>query len=109
MKDLETSLTKNGVKVDSLDLGEWDISLGMEKTIFIRNPNTYARADLRGIKNSDERLNVYLPDYINADTTVPVKVRIPGKMFADAIEEEIYFKDIMDKLSGRIIWRTPTS
>ena len=107
MKELEASLTRDGKASKLLDLGEWDISVGLEKTIYITNPNKYARADLKGIKNSDRRLSIDLPDEIGPDKTVPVRIRIAGREFDDPDAEELYFNDILDKLSGRVIWRTP--
>ena len=105
MKDLETSLTKNGVKVKNMNFGEWDISLGMDKTFYLTNSNTYAKADLTGLKNADKRLTIDMPDEIGADMTIPIRIKIAGVTFSDDIEEEEYFKDILDKLSGRVVWR----
>jgi len=107
MKELTASLSRNGKTSGSLDLGEWDISIGMERTIFLTNHNHHARADLRGIKNSDKRLNVYLPDEIGPDRTVPVRIRIAAKEFDDDIQEEQFFKDVLDKIAGKVVWRTP--
>ncbi len=107
MKELELSATRNGIRTKSIDLGEWDISIGLEQTVYLTNSNKYARADLRGLKNSDSRLDIDLPDEIGADRTVPVRIKIAGKEFDDPIEEERHFKDILDKLSGRVVWRTP--
>lgn len=106
MKELQASLTRNGITTDELDLGEWDISLGLEKTIYMTNPNRHARADLRGIKNSDTRLNVYLPDEIAPLTTVPITIRIAAKEFDDDDAEEEFFKKVIDKISGKVVWRT---
>ena len=107
MKALEVSLTRDGVRTNSIDLGDWDISVGLDTTIYITNPNKYARADLKGMKNKDARLYIDIPDEIGPGKTVPVKVKINGKQFSDAVEEEGHFKDILDKISGRIVWRTP--
>ena len=107
MKELEISISRDGVKTKSLDLGEWDISVGLEKTIYLTNQNTYARADLKGLTNYDSRLKIDLPDEIGPAKTVPVKVRIAAKEFDDPLEEEQYFNDILDKLSGKVVWRTP--
>lgn len=107
MKELKVSMTRDGVAVKALDLGEWDISIGMEKTIYLTNENKYARADLKGITNRDSRLKIELPDEIGPDKTIPVMIKIAAKDFDDPIEEEIFFKDILDKLSGRVVWRTP--
>ena len=107
MKELEASLSRNGRTSKALDLGDWDISVGMDTIIYLTNPNKHARADLRGIKNSDVRLNIDLPDEIGTDRTVPVRVRIAKKDFDDDVEEERYFKDVLDKLSGKVVWRTP--
>ncbi len=105
MKELETSLTKNGVKVKNMDFGEWDISMGMEKTFYLTNSNKYAKGDLTGLKNADKRLIVDVPDEIGADMTIPVRIRIAAVAFDDDLQEEEYFKDILDKLSGRVVWR----
>ena len=107
MKELEASLSRNGISSKSLDLGEWDISIGMEKTIYLTNPNKYAKADLSGLKNKDARLTIDLPSEIGPSKTVPVRIRIAAKQFDDPIQEEKYFKNILDELSGRVVWRTP--
>jgi len=105
MKELETSLTKNGVKVKNINLGDWDIAEGMDKTLYLHNPNTYARGDLTGLKNADKRLQIDLPDEIGPSAMVPVRIRIAAVDFDDAVQEEVFFKDILDKLSGRVVWR----
>ena len=105
MKELISSLSRNGTATKSLDLGEWDVSVGLEKTIYLTNPNSYAKADLKGIKNSDTRLNIYLPDEIAPLQTVPVTVRIAAKEFDDDIDEETFFKKIIDTMSGKVVWR----
>jgi len=106
MKELVASLTRDGTSTKALDLGDWDISVGMDKTIFLKNPNTYAKADLKGIKNSDKRLNIEMPDEIGPEKTVAIRVKIAGVDFDDPVAEEAYFKDILDKISGRVVWRT---
>ena len=107
MKELEASLTRNGKTAQSLDLGEWDVSLGLERVIYFYNPNSYAKADLRGIKNSDKRVNVYLPDEILPLQTEAVTIRIAAKEFHDDIAEEEFFKKVIDKIAGKVVWRTP--
>ena len=107
MKELISSMSRNGTATKSLDLGEWDVSVGLEKTIYITNPNSYAKADLKDIKNSDTRLNIYLPDEIGPLQTVPVTIRIAAKEFDDDMDEEEYFTKVMDKMSGKVVWRTP--
>ena len=107
MKDLILSLSRNGVSTKSLDLGDWDITVGLNRTVYMTNPNTYAKADLKGLKNSDNRLKINLPDEIGPGKTIEVGIKIAGKEFDEDIEEEHYFKNILDKLSGRVVWRTP--
>ena len=106
MKELTASLTRDGVSSKALDFGDWDISVGMDKTFFLKNPNSYAKADTTGIKNADKRLNIEMPDEIGPGKTVAVRVRIGAVAFDDPIEEELYFKDILDKISGRVVWRS---
>jgi len=107
MKDLQASLSRDGGTSRLLDLGEWDISVGLDKTMYLTNPNSHARADLRGLKNNDARLKIELPDEILPLKTVPVKIKIASKQFATEDEEVEYFNDILDKLSGKVVWRTP--
>ncbi len=107
MKELQASLSRNGASSKVLDLGEWDISVGLETTMYLTNPNKHARADLRGLRNYDARLKIDLPDEIGPTKTIPVKIRIAAKVFESVEEEEEFFNDILDKLSGKVIWRTP--
>ena len=107
MKELQASLSRNGKTSESLDLGEWDVSLGLERTIYFTNPNSYAKADLRGIKNNDKRVIIYVPDEILPLKTEAVTVKIAAKEFHDDIAEEEFFKKVIDKISGKVVWRTP--
>lgn len=105
MKELQASLSRNGKTSKLLDLGEWDVSLGMERTIYFTNPNTYAKADLRGIKNSDKRVIIYLPDEILPLKTESATVKIAPKEFDDDMVEEVFFKKIIDNIAGKVVWR----
>ena len=107
MKELEASISRDGVKTKSLDLGEWDISIGLEKTIYITNPNKYAKADLKALKNKDSRLSVNLPDEILPEETREVLLKIEGQVFESEVDEEKYFTNILDQLSGKVIWKVP--
>ena len=107
MKELQASLTRDGKTSKVLDLGEWDISVGLEATMYLTNPNKHARGDLRGLKNYDARLKIELPDEIGPTKTVPVKIKIAAKQFDSEEDEAEFFNDILDKLSGRVVWRTP--
>ena len=107
MKELVLSLSRNGVATKSLDLGDWDITIGLNKTVYLTNQNLYAKADLKGLKNNDDRLKIALPDEIGPGKTIEVSIRIAAKEFDDDIEEEHYFKNILDNLSGRVTLRTP--
>ena len=79
----------------------------MERTIYLTNPNSHAKADLRGIKNSDKRVHIYIPDEILPLQVAPVIVRIAKKDFDDEIAEEEFFKNVIDKIAGKVVWRTP--
>jgi len=109
MKPLQIKLTKYGDTIigKAVNLGEWDISVGMEKSIYIHNPNKYAKADLTKLKNKDSRVRINLPDEIQAGQTAEVLLSIEGQVFKDDTEEEEYFTNVLDQLSGKVVWRVP--
>ena len=109
MKPLEIKLTKYGetIRGAAVNLGEWDISVGMEKSIFIKNPNRYAKADLTKLKNKDSRVSINLPDEIAPEQTAEVILSIEGQVFEDEIDEEQYFTNVLDQLSGKVVWKVP--
>ena len=109
MKPLQIKLTKYGDTIigKAVNLGEWDISVGMEKSIYIHNPNKYAKADLTKLKNKDSRVRINLPDEIHPGQTAEVLLSIEGQVFKDDTEEEEYFTNVLDQLSGKVVWRVP--
>lgn len=109
MKPLEVKLTKYGntVRGAAADFGEWDISVGCEKHFFIHNPNKYAKADLKGLKNKDSRCKYNLPDELQPEQTAEVILSIEGQVFTDDTEEEKYFTNVLDQLIGKVVWKVP--
>ena len=117
MKNLEASFTKSGIKVlgAEIDLGDWDIALGMDKTIYLTNPNGHAKGILKAIKNRDTRVKI---KFTEANTPNIVKEVMPNEMIAmhvsiagrefETEEEEIaFFKKVRDQVSGIIRWEVP--
>ena len=109
MKNLEAMLSQDSGKIEgsAINFGKWDIALGMNRTIWLRNPNTYVKANLRHLRHKDSRLNISLPDEILPGETAAVDIRIPPMTFSDDKEEEAFFNDVLDSISGKIIWEKP--
>ena len=109
MRPLQIKLTKYGETIigKAVNLGEWDISVGMSKSIYIHNPNRFAKADLTKLKNKDSRVSINLPDEIQPEQTVEAILSIEGQVFKDDTEEETYFTNVLDQLSGKVVWRVP--
>ena len=109
MRPLQVKLTKYGESIigKAVNLGEWDISVGMEKSVFIHNPNKFAKADLSKLKNKDSRVKMNLPDEIQPEQTAEVIISIEGQVFKDDTAEEEYFTNVLDQLSGKVVWKVP--
>ncbi len=109
MRPLQIKLTKYGETIigKAVNLGEWDISVGMSKSIYIHNPNRFAKADLTKLKNKDSRVSINLPDEIQPEQTIEAILSIEGQVFKDDKDEEIYFTNVLDQLSGKVVWRVP--
>ena len=109
MKPLEASLTKDGsiIKGSAIDLGTWDIQKGMERSIFLHNPNTHAKAVLSELKNKDSRLLMDIPDTIMPQQTKEVKLKINAQTFKTDADEKAFFTNLVDQLSGQITWEVP--
>lgn len=109
MKPLQIKHTKYGeiLQGKSMDFGEWDISVGAEKSFFIKNPNKYAKADLSGLKNRDSRVSINLPDYIMPEETAEATFTIEAQVFESEEDEERYFTNVLDQLIGTVKWRVP--
>lgn len=118
MKDLIASLSKHGntVSGQTIKLGEWDIGVGCEKMFYLTNPNTYAKAVLKDIKNKDKRLKLEFVNPIQPEITVGeilpretigVKITIKGHDFDDPAQEEDFFKKAEDTIFGSVKWEVP--
>ena len=109
MKTLQIKLTKYGeiLQGKAVDFGEWDISVGAEKSFFIKNPNKYAKADLTHLRNKDSRVSINLPDEILPGETMEAILTIEAQTFENDDDEEVYFTNVLDQLAGKIIWKVP--
>lgn len=111
MKELVASLTRHGgtIKGSVFQIGEWDVSVGLDKTFYLTNPNPHVKANLKGIKNKDGRVKIKLPDYILPNETEPVNVKIGAvDLSTISFDDEIaLFSDVIDSLSGKIKWQVP--
>ena len=109
MRDLQAKLSLDGATIhgSAINFGEWDIEAGMLKTIYLYNPNDYAKADLTGIKNADSRVQIELPDEVLPLKSGKVSIRIPPMKFESEADEKAFFTDVIDSLEGKIVWRKP--
>ena len=109
MKDLQIMFERDGkiLKGSAINLGAWDVSIGLDKYFYIHNPNTHAKADLREIKHYDSRLQLSLPNEIMPSDTVKVGVFVPPQKFNTEEDEVQFFQDILDTLKGDILWKKP--
>ncbi len=109
MKDLEVLLERTGhvLKGSAIDLGDWDVAVGFDKSFYLRNPNQHAKADLRQLKNSDTRVDLKMPDEILPLDTVRVDVTVQPQIFDSEAEETQFFQDVLSTLTGKIVWRKP--
>ena len=79
----------------------------MRKTFYLRNPNDYAKANMKQIKHKDSRVQMDLPDYIEPLQQVEVGITIPPMKFKSAEDEREFFKNVIDTMYGTIIWEQP--
>jgi len=109
MKKLEARLSRTGqaIKGTAADLGSWDVSLGLKRTIYLHNPNDYAKANLSKLGNKDGRVKLNMPNEIAPGATERIEVIIQPQVFETEIEERNFFKDALDELSGTVIWEKP--
>lgn len=109
MKDVEVRLTKSGKTLmgSAIDLGDWDVSVGLEKSFWFHNPNTHAKAILTGIKHADNRVQLQIPKEIMPQDTVRVGVSVLPQEFKTEADEEKFFQDILDTLKGQVVWKKP--
>ncbi len=109
MKKLQARLTRTGQSVQgtAADLGSWDVSLGLKRTIYLHNPNDYAKANLSKLGNKDGRVKLDMPKEIAPGATEKVDIIIEPQVFESEIEERNFFNDVLDELSGTVIWEKP--
>ena len=117
MKNLEASFTKHGTKVlgAEIDLGDWDIALGMKKTIYLTNPNGHAKGILKSVKNRDTRVKIKFTEIdtpnivkeIMPNDRIAMHVSIAGREFKTEEDEQEFFKKVADQVSGIIRWEVP--
>ena len=117
MKDLSASFTKHGSSItgSEINLGDWDISLGMKKTIYLTNENEHAKGILKGIKNRDPRVKIKFTEADSSQTVkeimpnemIAMHISIDGKKFQTEEEERDFFKAVVDQVFGIIRWEVP--
>jgi hypothetical protein len=110
MLPLELSLDRAGTKKlehDTIDFGEWDVALGGEFFLYIRNNNDYAKAVIEEFKHSDSRVIIDFPKEVMPLTTEEIKISLPAIRFSSEEQERDYFKDVFDQLSGKVKWKRP--
>ena len=110
LKDLEVLTEDGGWTSETIDwnLGDYDISLGMKKIFYIRNPNKVLTATLRAMEFSDPTWIFHGPknNEILPLQTVKVRMEIPAikEELADKEFERIKQENTKLKLNGRIEW-----
>jgi hypothetical protein len=109
MKDLEVRIQKDAARIEgsAIDLGPWDVAMGLRSTVWIHNPNKHAKAILKGLKHKDARATFDFPDEIMPSDTVPCDIHIPPRSFKTEAEEVAFFNEVLDTLSGTIRWEKP--
>jgi len=111
LKDLEILIEDGGWTSDTEDwnLGDYDISLGMKKIFYIRNPNKVITATLKDMEFTDPKWLFHGPknNEILPLQTVKVRLEIPPikeVLAADKEFERIKQERTKLKLDGRIEW-----
>ena len=117
MKNLEASFTKSGTKIlgAEIDMGDWDIALGLKKVIYFTNTNPHAKGILKAIKNRDTRVKIKFTEAdspnivkeIMPNDQIAMHVSIAGREFDTEEEEMEFFKKVKDQVSGIIRWEVP--
>lgn len=109
MKDLQVMMGRDSgiVQGSAVNFGKWDISKGLKTTIYLHNPNSYVKANLKNLKNKDARVMLSLPDEVMPGATEPVDISISPMKFDSDKDEEAFFNDVLDSISGKIIWEKP--
>ncbi len=109
MRDLEVYLIKDGQKLQghTVDLGEWDISQGYSKTLHLRNPNPHAKAILQSLKNEDPRVDIRGSKEIPPLGKGVIQITIQAHEYQGEAEEQVFFTDLIDALTGKIKWVRP--
>ncbi|KKL06857.1 hypothetical protein LCGC14_2591850 [marine sediment metagenome] len=117
MKNLEASFTKHGSKIlgAEIDLGDWDIALGLERTLYFTNVNPHAKGILKAIKNRDSRVKIKFTEEdspnivkeIMPNEKIAMHVSIAAAKFETEEEEIQFFKKVKDQVSGIIRWEVP--
>ena len=105
-KDLEYYLDAECTKritEDSIEFGEWDIALGAEFIIYLKNPYDYAKAILN-LNGSDPRVINEFPKELKPYEVGQMKVTIPARDFDSEDEERAGFTDLFHQISGSIKW-----
>lgn len=108
MQPLELSLNRTGdLKIhDVIDFGEWDIERGGDFTIYVKNPNSYAKASIEAIENSDKRVQISFPSEIKPNEVAEIHIKLPAIQFESEEEERDFFRDVVDRLHIKTKWRT---
>ena len=117
MKDLSASFTKHGSKIlgSEINLGDWDIALGLEKTLYFTNENPHAKGILKAIKNRDTRVKIRFTEVDSSNIVkevmpndqIAMHVSIAAAKFETEEEEMAFFKKVRDQVSGIIRWEVP--
>jgi len=106
MKALQIYSNDNGepgelLQGDSLDLGVYDISIGMDKMIFLHNPNHNIIADISKWGTENRNSTLIHPDTILPLETVKVHVKVAG-LSEEEIDGKEFEEDYVDSFGGHI-------
>lgn len=85
---------------DDFTLGEYDIAVGKEVKMFIRNPSAHLVANIKNIDISEDHITFDGPSEIQPLQYVECRIKIHPRPDEFDIEEEEHFK-----LEGEVEWR----
>jgi len=107
-KPLQVYYDKDGepgelLKDGNLNLGFYDLSIGMDKSFYIHNPNHNVVCDLSQWGTANANSTLEAPDTILPMETIKVKIKVAA-LTEEQLEESPPEEDISDTFGGSIVW-----
>lgn len=89
---------------DTIDSGEWDLEKGAEIKVYLKNTSSILMAKCIKSTHSDPRTTLTMPEQIRPGEVAEVRVGIPPFELRNDEDEEQYFVDLFEQLSGEWKW-----